>query len=55
MPLHSDFIRIAVKNAIKKNNVSIPPEELENILTSAIYNVFNSRDFERYIKEITKQ
>lgn len=54
MPIHKDFIRKAVKDAIKNHGSSVPPEELEEILTAAIYNIFNSRDFERYIKEISK-
>ena len=54
MPLHKDFIRKAVKEAIKKHGDSVQPEELENILTAAIYGIFNSSDFENYIKELVK-
>lgn len=54
MPLHKDFIITSVKNAIKNYASSVPPEELEKILTAAIYGVLNSRDFEQYVKEITK-
>ena len=32
----------------------VPEEEIEKILVSAIYNIFNSRDFEQLIKEIVK-
>lgn len=56
MPLHKDFIKISVSKAVKNyaSIDSIPAEELENILTAAIYNVLNSRDFEEHIKEITR-
>lgn len=54
MPLHKDFIRKSVKDAIKKHGASVQPEELEMILTAAIYDIFNSRDFENYIKELVK-
>ena len=54
MPLHKDFIRKSVNNAVKKHGVSIPPEEIEKILVTAIYDIFNSRDFEQLIKEIAK-
>lgn len=54
MPLHKDFIRKAVNDAVKKHGASVQPEELEKILTAAIYGIFNSRDFENYIKEIVK-
>ena len=54
MPLHKDFIRKAVNDAVKKHGSSVQPEELEKILTAAIYDIFNSRDFENYIKEIVK-
>ena len=54
MPLHKDFIRKAVNDAVKKHWSSVPEEEIEKILVSAIYNIFNSRDFENYIKEIVK-
>ena len=61
MPLHKDFIRKAVNDAVKKHWSSVPEEEIEKILVSAIYNIFNSRgvrthsrDFEQLIKEIVK-
>ena len=54
MPLHKDFIKKAVKESIKKHGSSVQPEELEKILTAAIYDIFNSRDFENFIKEIVK-
>lgn len=54
MPLHKDFIRKAVNDAVKKHGSSVPEEEIEKILVSAIYNIFNSRDFEQLIKEIVK-
>ena len=54
MPLHKDFIRKAVNDAVKKHGSSVQPEELEKILTAAIYGIFNSRAFENYIKEIVK-
>ena len=54
MPLHKDFIRKAVNDAVKKHWSSVPEEEIEKILASAIYSIFNSRDFENYIKEIVK-
>ncbi len=54
MPLHKDFIKKAVKEAVKKHGSSVQPEELEKILTAAIYDIFNSRDFENFIKEIVK-
>ncbi|MEY8517232.1 hypothetical protein AALC25_09940 [Lachnospiraceae bacterium 29-84] len=54
MPLHKDFIKKAMKESIKKHRSSVQPEELEKILTAAIYDIFNSRDFENYIKEIVK-
>lgn len=54
MPLHKGFIRKAVNDAVKKHGSSVPEEEIEKILASAIYSIFNSRDFENYIKEIVK-
>lgn len=54
MPLHKDFIKKAVNNAVKKHGSAVPEEEIEKILVSAIYNIFNSRDFEQLIKEIVK-
>ena len=54
MPLHKDFIRKAVNDAVKNHWSSVPEEEIEKILVSAIYNIFNSRDFEQLIKEIVK-
>ena len=54
MPLHKDFIRKAVNDAVKKHWSSVPEEEIEKILVSAIYSIFNSRDFEQLIKEIVK-
>lgn len=39
MPLHKDFIKKTVKEAVEKHNVSVPPEELEKVLSSAIYNI----------------
>ena len=54
MPLHKDFIRKAVKESVKKHVSNVQPEELEKILTAAIYDIFNSRDFENFIKEIVK-
>jgi hypothetical protein len=56
LPLHKDFIRKSVSKAIKEyvSTDSVSVEELEKILTAAIYNVLDSRDFERHIKEITK-
>lgn len=54
MPLHKDFIRKSVNDAVKKYGASIPSEEIEKILVSTIYDIFNSRDFERLIKEIVK-
>lgn len=55
MPLHKNFITKAVKDAVKNSCITIPSEELEKVLSSAIYQVLNSRDFESYIKEITKR
>ena len=54
MPLHKDFIKKTVKEAVEKHNVSVPPEELEKVLSSSIYNVLNSTDFKRYVKELLK-
>lgn len=54
MSLHKDFIRKAVNDAVKKHGVSVPAEEFEKILVSAIYDIFNSRDFEQLIKEIAR-
>lgn len=54
MPLHKDFIRKAVNDSVKKYGASVSPEEIEKILTSTIYDIFNSRDFEQFIKEISK-
>lgn len=54
MPLHKDFITNAVKESVKKHNVSSPPEELEKVLSSAIYKILNSSDFKRYVKELLK-
>lgn len=54
MPLHKDFITKTVKEAVKKHNVSVPPEELEKVLSSAIYKVLDSSDFKRYVKELVK-
>lgn len=54
MSLQHGFIKKAVKDAIKKHGSSVQSEELEKILTAAIYDIFNSRDFERLIKEIVK-
>lgn len=54
MPLHKDFIKKTVKEAVEKHNVSAPPEELEKVLSSAIYNILNSTDFKRYVKELVK-
>jgi hypothetical protein len=54
MPLHKDFIKRSVKEAVKTHNVSVPPEELEKVLSSAIYNILNSSDFKRYVKELLK-
>lgn len=54
MPLQRGFIKKAVNDAVKKHGASVPEEEIEKILVSAIYNIFNSRDFEQLIKEIVK-
>lgn len=54
MPLQRGFIKKAVNDAVKKHGSSVPEEEIEKILVSAIYNIFNSRDFEQLIKEIVK-
>ena len=54
MSLKRGFIKKAVKESIKKHGSSVPEEEIEKILVSAIYHIFNSRDFENYIKEIVK-
>lgn len=56
MPLHKDFIKKAAKKAIREHVSAdlISAEELEQIITAAIYDVLNSRDFEAYIKEIAK-
>ncbi len=56
MPLHKDSIKKPVKKAIK-GHVSTDPisaEELEQIITAAIYDVLNFCGFEAYIKEIAK-
>ena len=54
MPLHKDFIKKTVKEAVEKHNVSVPPEELEKVLSSAIYNILNYTDFKPYEKELVK-
>ena len=54
MPLQRGFIKKAVNDAVKKHGSSVPEEEIEKILVSAIYNIFNSRDFEQLIKDIVK-
>ena len=54
MPLHKDFIQKAVNDAIKKHGCTVPEEELSKILTSALYDIFNSRDFERIVKEMSR-
>lgn len=54
MSLHKDFIKKAVNDAVKKHWSSVPAEEIEKILVSAIYDIFNSRDFEQLIKDIVK-
>ena len=54
MPLQRGFIKKAVNDAVKKHGSSVPEEEIEKILVSAIYNIFNSREFEQLIKEIVK-
>lgn len=54
MSLHKDFITKAVKEAVKKHSVSMPPEELEKVLSSAIYKILDSSDFKRYVKELLK-
>ena len=54
MPLQRGFIKKAVNDAVKKHGSSVPEEEIKKILVSAIYNIFNSRDFEQLIKEIVK-
>lgn len=54
MSLQHGFIKKAVSEAVKKHGSSVPSEEIEKILVSAIYNIFNSRDFELLIKEIVK-
>lgn len=54
MPLHKDFIRNAVKKSLSDNGFSENADISEKIIVDAVYNVLNSRDFERYIAEIIK-
>jgi hypothetical protein len=54
MSLHHDFITRAVSSAADKYGKSSVSEETVKVLSAAIYDILHSRDFERYIKELSK-
>lgn len=55
MPIYKDVIKKSVSKAVQSCGVSIPKEELTEIITAALYDVLSSREFERYIAELSKK
>lgn len=55
MPIHKDSIKNIVSNSLKSYGGNVPQEDFAKAVSSAIYAVLNSREFEDYVKEIAKR
>lgn len=55
MPIYKNVIRSSVTKAVNSCGVSVPKEELTEIITTALYDVLSSAEFKRYIAELSKK
>lgn len=55
MTINKDTIKSSVTKAVNKYSSTIPDEELIKIISTSLYDILSSREFERYIKELAKK
>nr|WP_315101390.1 hypothetical protein [uncultured Catonella sp.] len=55
MPIYKDVIKKSVTKAVKKYGSTVPEDELVQIISTALYDVLSSTEFERYVKELSKK
>lgn len=55
MPIYKNSIKASVSKAVKKYGSTVPKDELVQIISTALYDVLSSTEFERYVKELSKK